>query len=114
MKENIKKWLKPILFTAGGALVGLAYYYFVGCSTGACPLTSNPFITMAYMGFIGWLLSGVFGNICKQISKNTNQFYNEQHRQCQYLQYQLHRLNPFLLTTLYKGICHNAMMSTLM
>ena len=57
MKENIKKWLKPILFTAGGALVGLAYYYFVGCSTGACPLTSNPFITMAYMGFIGWLLS---------------------------------------------------------
>ena len=39
MKENIKKWLKPILFTAGGALVGLAYYYFVGCSTGACPLT---------------------------------------------------------------------------
>ena len=61
MKENIKKWLKPILFTAGGALVGLAYYYFVGCSTGACPLTSNPFITMAYMGFIGWLLAGVFG-----------------------------------------------------
>ena len=60
MKENIKKWLKPILFTAGGALVGLAYYYFVGCSTGACPLTSTPFITMAYMGFIGWLLSGVF------------------------------------------------------
>lgn len=53
MKEKIKKWLKPVLFTAGGALVGLAYYYFVGCPTGACPLTSNPFITMAYMGFIG-------------------------------------------------------------
>ena len=41
MKEKIKKWLKPVLFTAGGALVGLAYYYFVGCPTGACPLTSN-------------------------------------------------------------------------
>lgn len=48
MKEKIKKWLKPVLFTAGGALVGLAYYYFVGCSTGACPLTSNPFITAGY------------------------------------------------------------------
>ena len=46
MKEKIKKWLKPVLFTAGGALVGLAYYYFVGCPTGDCPLTSNPFITM--------------------------------------------------------------------
>ena len=65
MKENIKKWLKRILFTAGGALVGLAYYYFVGCSTGACPLTSNPFITAGYMGFIGWLLSGVFGRGCE-------------------------------------------------
>ena len=31
MKEKTKKWLKPVLFTAGGALVGLAYYYFVGC-----------------------------------------------------------------------------------
>lgn len=62
MKEKIKNWLKPVLFTAGGALVGLAYYYFVRCPTGACPLTSNPFITMAYMGFIGWLLSGIFGN----------------------------------------------------
>lgn len=61
MKEKIKKWLKPVLFTAGGALVGLAYYYFVGCPTGACPLTSNPFITMTYMGFIGWLLFGIFG-----------------------------------------------------
>ena len=64
LQSVVKKWLKPILFTAGGALVGLAYYYFVGCSTGACPLTSNPFITMAYMGFIGWLLSGVFGKGC--------------------------------------------------
>ena len=64
MKEKIKKWLKPVLFTAGGALVGLAYYYFVGCPTGACPLTSNPFITMTYMGFIGWLLFGIFGKGC--------------------------------------------------
>lgn len=64
MKEKIKNWLKPVLFTAGGALVGLAYYYFVRCPTGACPLTSNPFITMAYMGFIGWLFSGIFGKGC--------------------------------------------------
>ena len=63
--------LQP-LFTAGGALVGLAYYYFVRCPTGACPLTSNPFITMAYMGFIGWLLSGIFGKGCSG-SCNTQQ-----------------------------------------
>ncbi|MGN1002701.1 MAG: hypothetical protein ACI4PC_08000 [Oscillospiraceae bacterium] len=64
MKETIKIWLKPVLFAAGGALVGLAYYRFAGCSTGACPLTSGPFITVAYMGLIGWLLSGIFGKGC--------------------------------------------------
>lgn len=64
MKENMKKWLKPTLFTAGGALAGLAYYYFVGCASGTCSLTSHPLVTMAYMGLVGWLLSGVFGKGC--------------------------------------------------
>lgn len=64
MKENMKKWLRPALFTLVGALVGLGYYYFVGCSTGSCPITSNPVSSMVYMGLIGWLLSGVFGKEC--------------------------------------------------
>jgi len=29
MKEKIKMWIKPILFMAGGAFVGLVYYYYV-------------------------------------------------------------------------------------
>lgn len=64
MKENMKKWLRPALFTLVGALVGLGYYYFVGCSTGSCPITSNPVSSMVYMGLIGWLLSGAFGKEC--------------------------------------------------
>ena len=61
MKSKLKKWLRPFLFTIGGALVGLGYYYAVGCSTGSCPITSNPIITMIYMGVVGLLLSGLFG-----------------------------------------------------
>lgn len=53
MREKLKKNLKSILFTAGGALAGLAYYYFIGCSSGACPLTSHPLVTMVYMGLVG-------------------------------------------------------------
>jgi len=64
LKRKIKKWLRPTLFTLGGALTGLGYYYTVGCSTGSCPITSNPIITMLYMGLIGWLLSGIFGKEC--------------------------------------------------
>lgn len=60
MKKNMKKWLRSILFTVGGAIAGLTYYYFIGCSSGTCPLTSHPLVTMVYMGLVGWLLSGVF------------------------------------------------------
>ena len=73
MKENIKKWLKPILFTAGGALVGLAYYYFVGCSTGACPLTSNPFITMAHIHSTVFIYPAILGGQAHTVKQNAIQ-----------------------------------------
>ena len=65
MKKSIKKWLRPVLFTLGGALTGFMYYTLVGCSTGSCAITSNPFTSMAYMGLMGWLLSGILGTGCK-------------------------------------------------
>lgn len=62
--QDMKKWVRPALFTLGGALVGFLYYYFVGCATGSCAITANPVTAMAYMGLMGWLLSGVFGGEC--------------------------------------------------
>ena len=62
MKKKLKKWLRPVLFTLGGALMGLGYYALVGCSTGSCAITASPVNTMLYMGLIGWLLSGIFGS----------------------------------------------------
>ena len=64
MKAILKKLLRPALFTLGGALAGLAYYYLVGCSTGSCAITSSPFTTMAYVGVIGFLLSALLGCGC--------------------------------------------------
>ena len=64
MKSKLKKWLSPFLFTIGGALVGLGYHYFMGCSTGSCPITSNPIITALYTGAAGLLLSGLFSKEC--------------------------------------------------
>ena len=64
MKASLKKWLIPLLFTLGGALVGLAYYHLIGCATGSCAITSNPVNAMLYMGLMGWLLSGVFSGGC--------------------------------------------------
>ena len=54
---KIKKWIRPTLFTLGGALAGLAYYHFIGCASGSCPITSSPLGSMLYMGVIGYLVT---------------------------------------------------------
>lgn len=65
MKEKTKRWLRPALFAAGGALAGFSYYYFIGCATGSCPITANPISSMIYMSVLGWLLSGVLEKECE-------------------------------------------------
>lgn len=54
-----KKKLSVISILAGAA-GGYLYYYFTGCNTGTCIITSNPIITMLYGAAMGWLLLGTF------------------------------------------------------
>ncbi len=42
---------------AAGAAAGYGYYRFIGCKTGACPLTSNPWISTLYGALIGLLIA---------------------------------------------------------
>ncbi len=56
--KNLKTPLYIIFITLGiGG--GYAYYYFIGCSTGACPLQSNPWLMMAYGALIGYLAADI-------------------------------------------------------
>jgi hypothetical protein len=50
-------WVKRILFAIGGAAVGYAYYTFIGCTTGTCPITSNPLTSSLYGAAIGLVLT---------------------------------------------------------
>ena len=54
MERKLKKWNRPVIFTVGGALPGLAYYTFAGCSTGICTITSNSVYSNNLFGS-GWL-----------------------------------------------------------
>jgi len=38
-----------------GGLLGYGWYKLVGCSTGACPLTSHPVISTVYGAVLGAL-----------------------------------------------------------
>ena len=42
-----------------GGFLGFLYYKLVGCSTGGCPITSNPVISTLYGSMIGFLISSV-------------------------------------------------------
>ena len=50
-------WIKRILFIAVGGAAGFAYYYFIGCTSGACPITSNPYTSAAYGALLGVVLT---------------------------------------------------------
>jgi len=43
-----------------GATGGYLYYYFVGCNSGSCPITSNPWGSLAWGLVMGWLLGSMF------------------------------------------------------
>lgn len=40
---------------AVGAALGLAYYRFVGCRSGACAISSSPYVSTLYGAFLGYL-----------------------------------------------------------
>ncbi len=56
-----RKYLLVVgLFTAAGVIGGYAYYALVGCRTGTCAITSNPYLSIAWGGILGYLLPDFF------------------------------------------------------
>ena len=51
--------IKLIIGICVGGVLGFSYYKFVGCSSGTCPLTSNPYISTIYGAVMGALLSNI-------------------------------------------------------
>jgi len=49
--------LKIIVGVLMGGGLGFAYYRFIGCASGTCPLTSNPYISTMYGAVIGILIA---------------------------------------------------------
>ncbi len=57
MKDALKSWSfwKPVKGIIAGAVLGFLYYRFVGCNSGSCPLTGNPYMTVLFGAGIGYL-----------------------------------------------------------
>jgi hypothetical protein len=55
--KNIKSFnfWKPLLGITIGGVLGYLYYAFVGCSSGACAITGNPYYSIIFGGFMGFM-----------------------------------------------------------
>jgi hypothetical protein len=47
------RFWKPFLAVVIGAIAGYLYYHFVGCTSGQCAITSNPYMSTIAGGFLG-------------------------------------------------------------
>ena len=55
--EPMAMILRIVIGALLGAGLGFAYYKFIGCSSGTCPLTSHPVIASLYGAVIGSLIA---------------------------------------------------------
>ncbi len=79
-KPAIKAWMQQKLRTHYPILIGVAlgmsggylYYHYIGCSSGSCPLTSNPWMSMLWGALMGYLLGDTFLSKTKKSKQNEN------------------------------------------
>ena len=57
MRKYSNILLKRVAPVLGGAVLGYMYYYYIGCNSGHCPITSDPLISTLYGGVIGLFLA---------------------------------------------------------
>jgi len=57
-KEVIKSsyFLRPLLGIVIGGVAGYLYYHFVGCASGSCAITGNPFMSIIAGSFLGFFI----------------------------------------------------------
>lgn len=59
----IKNYWTYIAGAVIGAIAGYLYWFYIGCSSGTCPITSSPVISTLY----GVLMGGLLGSFKKKI-----------------------------------------------
>jgi hypothetical protein len=59
MKTFFKSWQfwRPFLGVLIGGLAGFMYYYFIGCTSGKCAITSNPYMSVIWGGLMGLFIT---------------------------------------------------------
>ncbi|MFM7726051.1 MAG: hypothetical protein ACKO7B_05085 [Flavobacteriales bacterium] len=70
MKRIFRTYRKSIIASFLGAVAGYLYYSLVGCATGGCMISSNPFVSTLYGAMMG--LVAVGWPETKKVNTSTN------------------------------------------
>ncbi|MCO5232709.1 MAG: DUF6132 family protein [Chitinophagales bacterium] len=60
MKKNFSKYYLYLIGAVVGAVAGFAYWYFIGCTSGTCMITSKPVNSTLYGAMMGSLFFSIF------------------------------------------------------
>ncbi len=69
MGDWIKKHTISLILLVAGAAAGYAYWHFIGCSSGTCPIKSVWYLSTLFGGVLGYLLGGMLEDYLQK--KNT-------------------------------------------
>jgi hypothetical protein len=72
MKNILLKYKLELIGGTIGAVAGWCYWYFAGCSTGTCAITSSPVNSSLYGALVGGLLFSMFKKDNKQGNTKTS------------------------------------------
>lgn len=66
MKEFMLKHKYGLLLIIPGIIVGYAYWKYVGCTSGTCPITSNWHTMVLFGGLIGYFIGDIIDDYFKK------------------------------------------------
>jgi len=70
---NFRKYVIIVIFALVGSTAMYLYWFFVGCKTGTCLITSSPTISSGYGLLIGGLLGSTVNDwVEKKVKQNKN------------------------------------------
>lgn len=66
MIQFIAKYKIEIITAILGGIGGYAYWFYIGCSTGACPITANWHTSVIYGVIMGFLVGQMITDYTKK------------------------------------------------
>jgi hypothetical protein len=81
IKKFVKRYYIHLLVTVAGSIAGYLYWYYIGCNSGTCPITSKWQNSMLYGLVLGYLSGDMLHGMIKKNKKKEKNEIHGNHKQ---------------------------------